>query len=248
MSLQTDTYLPLFPLDLIQRHRNIAIIAGRSQGKSCLARHLASCSEFNGSTRVKSTRTLNLDGSDPVECEARLREQLAKPELSESLTTVILDNFTRWQTVTLGNTLMNNNYFGLNMVLLSQSIRGVDAAWFTFVDYVFVRWPSARDKEELWSMCDLGARGISLEQFSVAAERYSAGNGWLVINRRRDRQFSEPLYWTHYENYDEQPEELIVRAGPATAEPTEGIAPAPAACATEPESYGSMLWRWVTWQ
>jgi len=131
---------------------------------------------------------------------------------------------------------------------LSQSIRGVDAAWFTFVDYVFVRWPSARDKEELWCLCDLGARGISLEQFSVAAERYSAGNGWLVINRRRDRQFSEPLYWTHYENYDEQPEELIVRAEPAAAEPTEPLASAPPACAAEPESYGSMLWRWVTWQ
>ena len=247
----SDTLLPSFPISIIKQHRSIGIVAPRRCGKTALSSEiLATAEDFSQRGDV-----VTIDCAGNNSWEEELSDTLAN---CYRLTTVIVDNLSTVTNRTLGVAILNTEYCNCNLMVLAQSLRSLDDDWVSYFDYIFLSNCSDSELHYLWLL--FLAEELTFDDFKTVVKRYSAGRGWVVLNLRKDRQFSTSLYWTtffHYEPKDEsssdteEPEEDKTEGPKDLADNViakkieESLSPKPS---ENEESYLSTIWRWITWQ
>lgn len=199
-NMDIDSLLPTFPIDTIQRHSRIGIVAPKNAGGAYLGQVLAEQKELMGAGHGKiSVSSQSIDAKYP-EWEEELEASLQAEFWEEHNTTVLVKNLSKWYSLTLGRALINCVYYGLSFVLQFKADGNCALPWFEELDYVFARQLDDYHKRLVWLRISRPFKDgplfsqLRFEQFSALLDRYSEGTGWLIINLRQNSQFREPLY------------------------------------------------------
>lgn len=239
----SDILLPYFPLSIIKQHRSIGIVAPRNCGKTVLSSEILETAE----DFTRKGDVVPVDCAANNSWEEELSDTLAN---SSRFTTAIVDNLSTVTNRTLGVAILNTEYYDCNLMVLAQSLRSLNDDWVSYFDYIFLRNCYEPELEWMWTL--FLTDEFTLDEFKAVVKRYSAGYGWVVLNLRRDQQFSVSLYSTSFFHYEDnakpEPEREAVKDSADTIiaqKIQESLAPKPT---EESESYLSTVWRWITWQ